>query len=278
MQNARQHLDQLFNLNFSDPDQEFYFNQKNALKKGILFSPLNGQQINYLKSNQLISSEHKATDYLLFHAFYINEFSTLRNKLCKIIVFPEEKLLISFYHQGVKFKEETKKVTLKKKNKTFTDTSSSLKVSWHELVSSIKDEYKMQDITVEVKLITESLHRLNAEENDFIFDSFKAWYKICGEIKEKMEVLQILNKENILNERIKLWGFNSFSENILSSLTDVNFSHKNIFLIGNLNYHFLNDLSNEEISNLNSFEESYLIKAQLLSNQLLTKDVLWINT
>lgn len=66
---AKHHLDKLLNLDYLDIEQSLYESQKKALQNGILFSPTNGQLINYQKSNQLILDETKATNYVLLHAF-----------------------------------------------------------------------------------------------------------------------------------------------------------------------------------------------------------------
>lgn len=266
---SRQQLNLLFNLNFLDSEQNFYLAQKESLLRGIRFSILNGQLINYLQSNQLISNEETVTNYLLVHAFYLNKFSVLRGKLCKILVFPEDELLLTFFH---------KEQIIYQLRHQFDSQSDNFKISARNLSKLIPFHYHPADLAIEVKLLTASKFRLAAEQQDFIWESDLAWDKCLQDINQKMEVLAILHKKSILNERIKLWGFTEF-QNLeqLNHLGPLLVNHKDVFLLSQMNYHFMQELSNSEILSLNALDQSYLAKAKLLAKKLQNQEIIWVS-
>lgn len=264
---AKQRLDQLFNLDFLDLEQSFYHTQKNALQKGILFSPTNGQLINYQKSNQLISDETKATNYVLLHAFYISRIPALRGKLSKLVVFPEDELLITFYHNQEIIKELFY---------SFNDEED-FKITGQNLFSLCTEGYDPRNLQVEVKLTKSSRFRLEAEQNDYIFESDQAWQKMQTEILQKMEVLLLLNKIGVFNERIKLWGFQSGSKELINQLFPLTVDHKDLFILSQINYRFLQELTNDELMVAHKLDLNYLRKAKLLSGKLQKEEILWIS-
>lgn len=264
---AKHQLDQLFNLDFLDLEQDLYRTQKNALTKGILFSPTNGQLINYQKSNQMISDETKATNYVLRHAFYISRIPALRGKLSKLVVFPEDELLITFYHQNLPIQELFYSF----------QSEEDFKITTQNLFSLCHEGYDPKELQVEVKLVKESRFRKEAELNDCIFDSQKAWQKMNTEIIQKMEVLIILNKMGVFNERIKLWGFNEGTESTIKQLFPLNLPHKDLFLLSQINYRFLQELTNQELMISPKLDLNYKRKAQLLAGKLQKKEILWIS-
>lgn len=264
---AKKELDQLFNLDFIDIEQSLYQTQKTALQKGILFSPTNGQLINYQKSNQLISDETKATTYVFLHAFYIAKIPSLRNKLSKLVVFPEDELLITFYHNNQIIKELFY---------SFNDEED-FKITGNNLFSLCSDGYDPKNLQVQVKLVKDSRFRLEAEHNDHIFDSAQAWQKMQTEMIQKMEVLVLLNKVGVFNERLKLWGFSSGSNELINQLFPINLDHKDLFILSQVNYRFLQELTNEELMVAHKFDLNYLRKAKLLAGKLQEKEILWIS-
>lgn len=264
---AKKELDRLLNLDFIDIEQSIYQTQKKALQNGILFSPTNGQLINYQKSNQLISDETKATSYVLLHAFYIAKSPSLRNKLSKLVVFPEDELLISFYHNNLKIKELFY---------SFNDEED-FKITGHNLFSLCTEGYDPKNLQVEVKLVKESRFRLQAEENDHIFASEQAWYKMQTDLIQKMEVLVMLKKDLIFKERLKLWGYHSGSKEMLHKLFPIQFAEKDLFLLSQINYRFLQELTNQELLIAHKFDLNYLRKAKLLASKLTHKEILWIS-
>jgi hypothetical protein len=118
---------------------------------------------------------------------------------------------------------------------------------------------------------------MEAEHNDHIFDSAQAWQKMQTEMIQKMEVLVLLNKVGIFNERIKLWGFNSGSNELINQLFPLNLDHKDLFILSQVNYRFLQELTNEELMVAHKFDLNYLRKAKLLARKLQEQEVLWIS-
>lgn len=264
---AKLQLDKLFNLDFIDLEKSFYQTQKSALQKGILFSPTNGQLINYQKSNKLISDETKATNYVLIHAFYVSKIPALRGKLSKLVVFPEDELLITFYHQNQIIKELFY---------SFNDEED-FKITGQNLFSLCDEGYDPKNLQVEVKLTKESRFRLEAEHNDHIFESELAWQQMQNEMIQKMEVLMLLNKVGVFNERLKLWGFSSGSKESIHQLFPLTLEHKDLFILSQINYRFLQELTNQELLVAHKFDLNYLRKAKLLSGKLTQKEILWIS-
>jgi hypothetical protein len=208
---AKKRLDELFNLDFIDLEQSFYRAQKSALQNGIHFSPTNGQLLNYLKSNQLISDENKATNYVLLHAFYIARTPTIRGKLSKLLMFPGDELLITFYH---------KTQIIQELFYSFTDEED-FKITGQNLFSLCQEGYDPKNLQVQVKLQKESTYRIEAENNDHIFNSERAWHKMQTEMIQKMEVLVLLNKPLVFSERLRLWGFTESNFEIIHQLTPI---------------------------------------------------------
>lgn len=260
-------LDYLFDLDFTDLEQEVYIQQKQSLLKGIKFSPVNGVLINYVKSNQLIQNDNKASEYLLHHAFYVNTFPSLRGKLSKLVIFPEEEFLITVIHNEIPVQEVMH---------CFKDDKN-LKVNLNHLYSLLHTQYELKDLILEVKLIKMSPLRMAAELNDNIFDSYKEVLKIHSNFSNKMEVLLILNKPQVLKERIKLWGFENYTKELIESLSPLNLKIKDLYWLSTIDYHFLNHVSNEDLFTMNTIDESYIRKVKTLLNQLKNHDVLWVS-
>lgn len=265
---VKKYLDSLFDQDFIDEEQNSYFIQKTALLRGIKFSPLNGSLINYHKSNQLADDENKSFYYLLQHIFFINHLPNIRNKLAKIIVFPEEIFEINVYY---------KNQNICSKIHQFSDEDS-LKIKFQNLcqITQVED-YDIRELSFEVKLFQMSLARLEAEEADCIYDSQAAINKYYNYLGQQMEVLQMMKKHRLLAERIKLWGFSDFNEQLLALIGRPLFVCKNVYELGMISYSFLNEVSNEELFLKNEFHHSYLNKIAKLSEQLSSQDIMWVS-
>lgn len=265
---VKKYLDFLFDQDFIDEEQNSYFIQKEALLRGIKFSPLNGSLINYHKSNQLADDENKSFYYLLQHIFFINNLPNIRNKLAKIIVFPEEIFQINVYYQNQLISSKTHQFT----------NEDSLKIKFQNLCEITQVEsYDIKELCFEVKLNQLSLARLEAEENDCIYDSQSAINKYYNYLGQQLEVLQMMKKNRLLAERIKLWGFNDYNEQLLQLIGRPMFVCKNVYELGMISYSFLNEVSNDELFAKNEFHLSYLTKIAKLSEQLASQDILWVS-
>lgn len=260
-------LDYLFDQDFIDWEQEAYFAQKTALLKGIKLSPLNGSLINYQKSNQLTDNESASLYYLLQHAFVINTLPSIRNKLSKILIFPQEVFSLKVFEKDNLLADLTH---------TFSDDAS-LKINLNFLYElSNLPQYDIKDLHFEVRLLQLSLDRLEAEEKDHIYNSHLAIAQLYTNLNEQLETLAIMNKTSLLSERIKLWGFKSYFPELLSSLGRPNLVIKNVFDLGLVSYGFFNDLSNEELLNRNYLTQSYLTKLHRLKDQINSEELIWV--
>jgi hypothetical protein len=184
-----------------------------------------------------------------------------------LVLFPEDELLITFYYQNKPIQELFYSF----------QNEEDFKITGQNLFSLCSDGYDPKDLQVEVKLTKDSRFRLLAEEHDHIFDSLLAWQHMQKEILQKMEVLIILNKMGIFNERIKLWGFKEGSQELIYQLFPLNFAHKDLFLLSQINYRFLQELTNQELMISPKLDMNYLRKAQLLASKLQQKEILWIS-
>ncbi len=261
------HLEQLFDDDIIDLEQIAYLAQKEALYRGIKFSASNGVILHYQESNKLINNNNKALNYVFNHSFYINEHTSIRNKLAKIILFPKETLLIKIFYKDIVINEKYYEFL----------SEHSMKISFKDICPlSESGFYDIQHLVVQVQLIQASNLRYLAEIQDNIYDSRAAINSYLKTLKEQLLVLDTYNKKEILKERIKLWGFSEFYTDLIQHLNDPLIKMKDVYLAGLMSYHFLNDMSNDEITELNALNKSYLQKIEILSNILKNNEIIWV--
>lgn len=248
MTNKKEIVEQLL-FNFSDIEKSAYTNQKEQLKKGIILSSLNGRQIEHFQSNRLASNINKNLYYLISNIFEINQLDKIRGNLGKLLLFPEDLIQIS---------------TLDTNNNEIIGKHLLINLELEKInYNKICDMFKIDNskpVRFKVKLVQEGMSRKKAEQDDLIFETILFYQRTLNFINEKLEILTIQNKKEILSERIKLWNNN------LASYPNIVFD--DVFELKNIEYRFNSELSNEKILKPSERDNSYLHKLKKIMEQL----------
>jgi len=245
-------------FNFSDIEKQAYTIQKKHLKSGVILSSLNGRQIEHFKSNRLASDINKNLYYLISNIFEISQLDKIRGNLGKLLLFPDDVLKISLL--------DTHNNHILSKN--FNVDSELSKINYHKICDIFKIDNSNPNIRFKVCLIKESSSRKKAEQDDLIFESVLFYQRTLNFINEKMEVLMIQNKKDIVYERKKFWNTH------VASYPNIVFD--DVFEIKNIEYRFNSEMNNEKIVEASERDNSYLLKIKKIMEQL-EKPEFWIS-